>query len=324
MTLEALSTNGLLEFLLSGTLSPNPFKSLVDLDQTSPENDVIISPAKKTQQETTAGGNNRGKKRRRRRKPRVCKNEEEAESQRMTHIAVERNRRRQMNQHLSVLRSLMPSHFAHKGDQASIVGGAIDFIKELEHQLLSLQAQKLQETKPNHIVTSSTSQESNNQSAENPQQPSSISQFFLHSYDPSQLENNRNGSTSSVKTSMEDLEVTLIETHANIKILSRRRSFRWTTVATTTGPPQLSKLVAALQSLSLTILHLSVTTLDTFAIFSISTKVEENCQLRSVDDIAGAVHHMLSIIEDEHFCCSPLSELPFDFPLNHTNATPSL
>ncbi|VVB08175.1 unnamed protein product [Arabis nemorensis] len=330
MTLEALSSNGLLNFLLSETLSPTPFKSLVDLEP-SPENDVIVSkntiPTISQHQEPPPpprppSAANRGKKRRRR-KPRVCKNEEEAENQRMTHIAVERNRRRQMNQHLSVLRSLMPQPFAQKGDQASIVGGAIDFIKELEHQLVSLEAQKLQNAKLNHTITSSTSQDSNGE-PEKPHQPCnslSLSQFFLNSYDPSQ--ENRNGSTSSVKTAMEDLEVTLIETHANIRILSRRRGFRWTTVATT-GPPQLSKLVASLQSLSLSVLHLSVTTLDNFAIYSISTKVEENCQLSSVDDIAGAVHHMLSIIEEEPFCCLSMSELPFDFSLNHTNATHSL
>ncbi|CAH2046181.1 unnamed protein product [Thlaspi arvense] len=325
MTLEALSSTGLLNFLLSETLSPTPFKTLVDLEP-SPENDDIIMskntvPAISQQEPPLRQPPpaSRGKKRRRR-KPRVCKNEEEAENQRMTHIAVERNRRRQMNQHLSVLRSLMPQPFAQKGDQASIVGGAIDFIKELEHQLLSLEAQKI--SKVNQTVTSSTSQDSNGE-PENPHQPSSVSlsQFFLHSYDPNQ--ENRNGSTSSVKTAMEDLEVTLIETHANIRILSRRRGFRWTSVATT-GPPQLSKLVAALQSLSLSVLHLSVTTLEDFAVYSISTKVEESCQLSSVDDIAGAVHHMLSIIEEEPFCCSSMSELPFNFPLNHTNTTHSL
>lgn len=119
MTLEALSSNGLLNFLLSETLSPTPFKSLVDLEA-SPENNVIISknttPAISHQLPAPprpSAQANRGKKRRRR-KPRVCKNEEEAENQRMTHIAVERNRRRQMNQHLSVLRSLMPQPFAQK------------------------------------------------------------------------------------------------------------------------------------------------------------------------------------------------------------------
>lgn len=118
MTLEALSSNGLLNFLLSETLSPTPFKSLLDLEP-SPENDVIISksttPAISHQEPWSRPPPpaSQGKKRRRR-KPRVCKNEEEAENQRMTHIAVERNRRRQMNQHLSVLRSLMPQPFAQK------------------------------------------------------------------------------------------------------------------------------------------------------------------------------------------------------------------
>jgi len=53
-------------------------------------------------------------RKKRRRKPRVCKNKEEAETQRMTHIAVERNRRKQMNEHLQVLRSLMPESFAQR------------------------------------------------------------------------------------------------------------------------------------------------------------------------------------------------------------------
>lgn len=52
-----------------------------------------------------------GRKKRRRR-PKVCKNKEEAETQRMTHITVERNRRKQMNEHLAVLRSLMPESYA--------------------------------------------------------------------------------------------------------------------------------------------------------------------------------------------------------------------
>lgn len=54
-----------------------------------------------------------GRKKRRRR-PKVCKNKEEAETQRMTHITVERNRRKQMNEHLAVLRSLMPESYAQR------------------------------------------------------------------------------------------------------------------------------------------------------------------------------------------------------------------
>lgn len=54
----------------------------------------------------------REKRKRKRTKP--TKNEEEVESQRMTHIAVERNRRRQMNDHLTTLRSLMPPSYVQR------------------------------------------------------------------------------------------------------------------------------------------------------------------------------------------------------------------
>uniref|UniRef100_A0A7N0V7H2 BHLH domain-containing protein n=1 Tax=Kalanchoe fedtschenkoi TaxID=63787 RepID=A0A7N0V7H2_KALFE len=60
----------------------------------------------------------------------------------MSHIAVERNRRRQMNEHLKVLRSLTPSFYIKRGDQASIIGGVIDFIKELHQVLQVLDSQK--------------------------------------------------------------------------------------------------------------------------------------------------------------------------------------
>jgi hypothetical protein len=52
--------------------------------------------------------------RRKRRRMRTVKNKEEVESQRMTHIAVERNRRKQMNEYLAVLRSLMPPAYAQR------------------------------------------------------------------------------------------------------------------------------------------------------------------------------------------------------------------
>lgn len=54
------------------------------------------------------------RERRKRKRTRPAKNKEEVESQRMTHIAVERNRRRQMNDHLNVLRSLMPTSYIQR------------------------------------------------------------------------------------------------------------------------------------------------------------------------------------------------------------------
>lgn len=52
--------------------------------------------------------------RRKRRRTRIIKNKEEVENQRMTHIAVERNRRRQMNDYLSLLRSMMPPSYVSR------------------------------------------------------------------------------------------------------------------------------------------------------------------------------------------------------------------
>ena len=52
--------------------------------------------------------------RRKRRRTRSSKNKEELENQRMTHIAVERNRRKQMNEYLTVLRSLMPPSYVQR------------------------------------------------------------------------------------------------------------------------------------------------------------------------------------------------------------------
>lgn len=97
------TANGILSNLHADGLDP--------LNQSSP----MMQP-KFTGPEPVDGKPNsaiQGRKKRRRR-PRACKNKEEAETQRMTHIAVERNRRKQMNEHLNVLRSLMPESHIHR------------------------------------------------------------------------------------------------------------------------------------------------------------------------------------------------------------------
>ncbi|CAH1430226.1 unnamed protein product [Lactuca virosa] len=60
----------------------------------------------------------------------------------ISHVTVERNRRKQMNEHLTVLRSLMPCFYVKRGDQASIIGGVINYITELQQVLQSLEAKK--------------------------------------------------------------------------------------------------------------------------------------------------------------------------------------
>ncbi|XP_076938513.1 transcription factor bHLH94-like [Bidens hawaiensis] len=194
-------------------------------------------------------------KKKRRRRPRVCKNKEEAETQRMTHIAVERNRRKQMNEHLAVMRSLMPESYVQRGDQASIVGGAIEFVKELEHMLQSLEAKKF-------ILTQQEEEQEDEEQSLITNLSSTIppfSQFFSYpQYTCSQIPSKH---TSKSKAAIADIEVTLIETHANLRVLSRKRL------------TQLYKMVACFQTLYLSVLHLNVTTLDPLVLYSISLKV---------------------------------------------------
>ncbi|KAG6633667.1 transcription factor bHLH71-like [Carya illinoinensis] len=296
MALEALSSNELFNFIIYDTISAAPFSSH-DSSETSfllenampPQNQGgILENSSLMTQKRHCGRSQvverrqnlavQGRKKRRR-KPRVCKNKEEAETQRMTHIAVERNRRKQMNEHLSVLRSLMPESYAQRGDQASIVGGAVEFVKELEHLLQSLEAQKLQ--LPQQGAEALIDEDATTCKFRQPP----FAQFFVYpQYTWSQIPSKY---TMKTEDAIADIEVSLIETHANVRILSRR------------NPRQLSKLVAGFQTLRLSILHLNVTTMDPLVLYSISAKVEEGCQLTSVDDIAGAVHHMLRIIESE-------------------------
>lgn len=58
-----------------------------------------------------------------------------------------------------------------------------------------------------------------------------------------------------------DVEVTMVESHANIKVLLKRH------------PRQLLKMVLGLHSLRLMILHLNVTTMDDMILYSFSVKV---------------------------------------------------
>ncbi|KAM3709645.1 hypothetical protein ACJW30_02G188500 [Castanea mollissima] len=207
--------------------------------------------------------------RRKRRRTRRTKNKEQMENQRMTHIAVERNRRKQMNDYLTVLKSMMPASYVRRGDQASILGGAINFVKELEQLIQSMEAQKGIKQRLDNSLSSGL-----------------FSGFFtLPQY--STCSNESSESMMEKRSAIADIEVTMVESHANIKILSRKH------------PKQLLKMVAALQSLHLIVLHLNVTTVDNMVLNSFSVKVEDDSKLTSVNEISTAVYEMVGRIQKE-------------------------
>ncbi|XP_018498341.2 transcription factor bHLH96 isoform X2 [Pyrus x bretschneideri] len=242
--------------------NPNPVGSTINTAGDQPEFQLPLEDTINVSSSTRA----------KRRRAKSKKNEEEIENQRMTHIAVERNRRKQMNEYLSVLRSIMPESYVQRGDQASIIGGAINFVKELEQEVQFLGVQK-----PNNRAP--------------------FSEFFTF---PQYSTRSTSDHESTVATMAElpllecrssniaaDIEVTMVESHASLKVRSKRL------------PKQLLKIVSGLHDMHLTVLHLNVVTADDIVLYSLSLKVEDECMLTSVDEIATAVHEMLARIQEE-------------------------
>ncbi|KAK3030137.1 hypothetical protein RJ639_037658 [Escallonia herrerae] len=216
-----------------------------------------------------------------RKRPRSTKTSEEVESQRMTHIAVERNRRKQMNEHLRVLRSLMPGSYVQRGDQASIIGGAIEFVRELEQLLQCLESQKrrrLYGDAPRPVGDSSLAIQQPQQPLVFPPMPLQDDQLKLVEFDAGLREE-----TAESKSCLADVEVRLLGFDAMIKILCRRRS------------GQLIKTIAALEDLQLNILHTNITTIEQTVLYSFNVKVTSEGTF-TAEDIANSVQQIFTFI----------------------------
>ncbi|CAD6332679.1 unnamed protein product [Miscanthus lutarioriparius] len=249
----------------------------------------------------------------RRKRPRTVKTSEEVESQRMTHIAVERNRRRQMNEYLRILRSLMPGSYVQRGDQASIIGGAIEFIRELEHLIQCLESQKRRRLyggsgdapRPPPVVDAAGPGGAPITSTTQPQVPPPPP-FFPPSH-PFPVASGGGDAkiildleaaggavvdaggglreeVADNKSCLADIEVRALGADAMIKILSRRR------------PGQLIKTIAALEDMQMSILHTNITTIEQTVLYSFNVKIVGEARY-SAEDIAGAVHQILSFID---------------------------
>ncbi|URE28839.1 Helix-loop-helix DNA-binding domain [Musa troglodytarum] len=148
-----------------------------------------------------------------------------------------------MNEHLSVLRSLMPCFYAKRGDQASIIGGVVDYIKELQQVLQSLEAKKQRKVysevlSPRPLSSPRPSPESSSPFL------SSISELAANSKSP-----------------VADVEVKFSGPNVILKTASHRI------------PGQVLKIIAALEGLALEILHVSISTTDDTMLNSFTIKV---------------------------------------------------
>ncbi|CAN7046485.1 hypothetical protein IGI04_008687 [Brassica rapa subsp. trilocularis] len=209
------------------------------------------------------------RKKRKRRRTRSEQKIEEKENQRMNHIAVERNRRRQMNHFLSILKAMMPLFYSRRSDQASIIEGTINYLKKQEQLLQSFEAQ-LKPTKPNQSINI-------------------LSNFFnfpQYSTATACASSRHHHNGLAV---VANVEVTMVEMHANIKVLTKTRR------------RLLFKMINEFDSLGLTIFHLNLTTSSNMSLFTFSVKVDEDCRLTTTaNEIADAVHEVVSRIHKGH------------------------
>ncbi|OEL29168.1 hypothetical protein BAE44_0009813 [Dichanthelium oligosanthes] len=189
---------------------------------------------------------------------------EEAESQRMTHIAVERNRRRLMNDHLASLRSLIPSSYIPRGDQATVVGGAIDYVKQLEQQLVALQAASAARRGGAGAGVGTAATAASDGVFVSPQ---------YASYSEAR------GCCGGV-----DVEaMAAVGGHVRVRVAGRR----W--------PGRLVRAVAALEDLRLAVLHLAVTSVGHDAVvYCFNLKMEEGCEVATADEVAAVVHQIFA------------------------------
>ncbi|RCV25256.1 hypothetical protein SETIT_5G151800v2 [Setaria italica] len=199
----------------------------------------------------------------------------------MSHIAVERNRRRQMNEHLKVLRSLTPALYIKRGDQASIIGGAIDFIRELQQVLDSLEARKKRRSSSgsggfgftpsptpsprSHLLSSSGGATSSSAGSSTPSPP------VVGKVAPAVKE-----LAACCNSPVADVEARISGANVLLRTLSRR------------APGQAATMVALLEALHLEVLHLNISTMDDTVLHSFVLKIGLECQV-SVEDLAYEV-----------------------------------
>ncbi|KAL0403213.1 UNVERIFIED_CONTAM: Transcription factor SPEECHLESS [Sesamum radiatum] len=232
---------------------------------------------------------------------------------RVSHITVERNRRKQMNEHLSVLRSLMPCFYVKRGDQASIIGGVVDYIHELQQVLQSLEAKKqrkaytevlsprpvssprplpLSPRKPplSPRLSQPISPSTPNQAARTALDAPAATAPYLNSPAslPSPVEPSPcNSSTSSINDAVNELVANSKSAVAEVEVKFSGPNLLLKTVSHRI-PGQAVKIISALEELALEILHVNISTVDETMLNSFTIKIGIECQL-SAEELAQQI-----------------------------------
>ncbi|PKA58962.1 Transcription factor SPEECHLESS [Apostasia shenzhenica] len=216
-----------------------------------------------------------------------------------SHITVERNRRKQMNEHLSVLRSLMPCFYVKRGDQASIIGGVVDYIKELQQVLQSLEAKKQRKV---YSPRTAGSPRPPLPPAASPRLSPLCSPRLVLPISPStpppgspyrpRIQQTHEASppleasaevAACSKSPVARVEVKFAGPNLVLKTVSNRI------------PGQAVKIIAVLEGLALEIIRVTISTVEDALLFSFTVKIGIECEL-SAEELAEEVQRTFSHI----------------------------
>lgn len=170
-----------------------------------------------------------------------------------------------------------------QGDQASIIGGAIEFIRELEQLIQCLESQKrrrLYGDTPRPVADGAAPVVPATSMHEPPPQGHEAPPFYVSPSLSFPGAGNGDGAAGAKvmidldacggglreevaenKSSLADIEVRVLGEDAVIKVLSRRR------------PEQLIKTIAVLEEMHMSILHTNITTIEQTVLYSFNVKV---------------------------------------------------
>ncbi|KAI9115080.1 hypothetical protein K1719_014093 [Acacia pycnantha] len=172
-----------------------------------------------------------------------------------------------MNEHLRVLRSLTPRFYIKRGDQASIVGGVIEFIKELHQVVEALESKK----RRRKCVSPSPRGGA----------PLVDHQVIDSPFGSADSLNKEIGGAVRSNSSVADVEVKIEGPNVTVKVISHRI------------PGQLAKIIAVLERLSFQVLHLNISTVDYTVLHHFVVKIGLDCQL-SLEELAMEVQRSFS------------------------------
>ncbi|KAE8726465.1 Transcription factor MUTE [Hibiscus syriacus] len=165
-----------------------------------------------------------------------------------------------MNEHLKVLRSLTPCFYIKRGDQASIIGGVIEFIKELQQVLQALESKKQRKS------LSPSPSRSTPKSLLLPAKPN-CSAVGLETV----------GEIGACCNSpLADVEARISGSNVVLKIVCRRI------------PGQIIKIISVLERFSFEVLHLNISSMEDTVLYSFVVKIGLECQL-SLEELAVEV-----------------------------------